>query len=42
MIKNSDWVAVRAMLPRKDVNSAMDKLWQSAAKGILISNMNSY
>lgn len=40
-LQNSDWVAVRAMVPRKDVNSAMDKLWQLGAKGILVSNINS-
>jgi ATP phosphoribosyltransferase len=40
-LQNSDWVAVRAMVPRKDVNSAMDRLWQLGAKGILVSNINS-
>lgn len=40
-LQNSDWVAVRAMVRRKEVNSAMDKLWQLGAKGILVSNINS-
>ena len=40
-LQNSEWVAVRAMVLRKDVNSAMDKLWQLGAKGILVSNINS-
>lgn len=40
-LQNSDWVAVRAMVKRKEVNSAMDKLWQLGAKGILVSNINS-
>ncbi len=40
-LQNADWVAVRAMVKRKEVNSAMDKLWQLGAKGILVSNINS-
>lgn len=40
-LQNSEWVAVRAMVLRKNVNSAMDKLWQLGAKGILVSNINS-
>ena len=40
-LQNSEWVAFRAMVLRKDVNSAMDKLWQLGAKGILVSNINS-
>jgi len=40
-LQNSDWVAVRAMVKRKEVNSVMDKLWQLGAKGILVSNINS-
>jgi ATP phosphoribosyltransferase len=40
-LQNSEWVAVRAMVLRKDVNTAMDKLWQLGAKGILVSNINS-
>ena len=40
-LQNSEWVAVRAMVKRKEVNSAMDKLWQLGAKGILVSNINS-
>ena len=40
-LQNSEWVAVRAMVLRRDVNTAMDKLWQLGAKGILVSNINS-
>ena len=40
-LQNSEWVAVRAMVLRKDVNTIMDKLWQLGAKGILVSNINS-
>ena len=40
-LQNSEWVAVRAMVKRKEVNSAMDKHWQLGAKGILVSNINS-
>ena len=40
-LQNSEWVAVRAMVLRKDVNTAMDKLWQLGAKGILVSDINS-
>ena len=40
-LQNSEWVAVRAMVKRKEVNSVMDKLWQLGAKGILVSNINS-
>ena len=40
-LQNSEWVAVRAMVLRKDVNTAMDQLWQLGAKGILVSNINS-
>ena len=40
-LQNLEWVAVRAMVKRKEVNSAMDKLWQLGAKGILVSNINS-
>jgi ATP phosphoribosyltransferase len=34
-------VAVRAMVPRSDVHSVMDKLWDVGARGILVTDIHS-
>ncbi|WP_396230515.1 ATP phosphoribosyltransferase, partial [Frankia sp. ACN1ag] len=34
-----DWVAVRAMVPRAEVNRTMDDLWDLGARGILVSGI---
>jgi ATP phosphoribosyltransferase len=36
-----DWVAVRAMVPRKDANQVMDELHALGAKAILASDIRS-
>jgi ATP phosphoribosyltransferase len=33
------WVAVRAMVPRKDTNRVMDALWEIGARGILVTDI---
>lgn len=38
-LAHEDWVAVRAMVPRKDANSLMDKLSALGAKAILASDI---
>lgn len=34
------WVAVRAMVPRKDTNRIMDELWELGARGILVTDIS--
>lgn len=34
------WVAVRAMVPRKDTNQVMDELWGIGARGILVTDIH--
>lgn len=34
------WVAVRAMVPRKDTNRVMDELWAIGARGILVTDIH--
>ncbi len=36
-LQNPDWVAVRAMVPRKDVNRVMDELYEVGARAILVT-----
>jgi ATP phosphoribosyltransferase len=36
-LRDPEWVAVRAMVPRHDVNSVMDDLYALGAKAILVS-----
>lgn len=36
-LQNPDWVAVRAMVPRKDVNRVMDGLYEVGARAILVT-----
>lgn len=38
-LQNPDWVAVRAMVPRKDVNKVMDDLYEVGARAILVSSL---
>ncbi|MDU0347442.1 ATP phosphoribosyltransferase [Actinomyces sp. MRS3W] len=38
-LQNPDWVAVRAMVPRKDVNRIMDELYAIGARAILVSSL---
>ncbi len=39
-LQKSDWVAVRAMVPRKDTNRVMDELWAIGARGILVTDIH--
>jgi len=39
-LQKSDWVAVRAMVPRKDTNAVMDDLWAIGARGILVTDIH--
>ena len=39
-LQNSDWVAVRAMVLRKETNLVMDKLWTVGARGILVTEIS--
>ncbi len=34
------WVAVRAMVPRRDTNRVMDDLWEVGARGILVTDIH--
>ncbi|MDQ1583538.1 MAG: phosphoribosyltransferase [Microbacteriaceae bacterium] len=36
-LRDSDWVAVRVMVPRADTNQVMDKLYELGARAILVS-----
>ncbi|WP_041939928.1 MULTISPECIES: ATP phosphoribosyltransferase [Frankia] len=38
-LQREDWVAVRAMVPRVEVNRTMDDLWDLGARGILVSGI---
>ncbi|GAA4430190.1 ATP phosphoribosyltransferase [Actinokineospora soli] len=40
-LASADWVAVRAMVPRKDVNTTMDRLAALGAKAVLASDIRS-
>ena len=39
-LQKTDWVAVRAMVPRKDTNRVMDELWSVGARGILVTDIH--
>ena len=39
-LQKPDWVAVRAMVPRKDTNRVMDELWLVGARGILVTDIH--
>jgi len=39
-LQNEKWVAVRAMVLRKDTNRVMDELWDLGARGILVTDIH--
>jgi ATP phosphoribosyltransferase len=39
-LQKADWVAVRAMVPRKETNRLMDELWAIGARGILVTDIH--
>ena len=39
-LHDKGWVAVRAMVPRKDVHRAMDELYDIGARGILVTDIH--
>lgn len=39
-LQKTDWVAVRAMVLRKDTNRLMDELWALGARGILVTDIH--
>ena len=39
-LSNADWVAVKAMVKRKESNRVMDELYQLGARGILIMQIS--
>lgn len=39
-LQRPDWVAVRAMVPRRDTNRVMDELWAVGARGILVTDIH--
>lgn len=39
-LQNDQWVAVRAMVLRKDTNRVMDELWGIGARGILVTDIH--
>ena len=39
-LQKTDWVAVRAMVPRSDTNRVMDELWAVGARGILVTDIH--
>lgn len=39
-LQKADWVAVRAMVLRKDTNQVMDELWNVGARGILVTDIH--
>ena len=38
-LQNPDWVAVRSMVPRAEVNRVMDELYEVGARAILVSSL---
>ena len=38
-LQNPDWVALRAMVPRADMNRIMDELYEVGARAILVSSL---
>jgi ATP phosphoribosyltransferase len=39
-LHDAEWVAVRAMVPRKDTNRIMDELWDLGGRGILVTDIH--
>ena len=40
-LASADWVAVKAMVKRKDVNLIMDELYEAGARGIIVCDLRS-
>lgn len=40
-MKDSDWVAVRSMVPKKETNQIMDELYDLGARAILVTSIHS-
>ena len=39
-LQNKEWMAVRAMVPKKETNQVMDALWALGARGILVTDIH--
>lgn len=39
-LQKQNWVAVRAMVPKKETNQVMDALWALGARGILVTDIH--
>jgi len=39
-LQKTDWVAVRAMVPRREVHQVMDQLYEVGARGILVTDIH--
>ena len=39
-LHDQGWVAVRAMVPRRDTHRVMDELWELGARGILVTDIH--
>jgi ATP phosphoribosyltransferase len=39
-LRDSEWVAVRSMVPKKDTNRVMDELYSLGARAILVSSIH--
>jgi ATP phosphoribosyltransferase len=39
-LQKADWVAVRAMVPRREVHQVMDQLYEVGARGILVTDIH--
>ena len=39
-LRDSDWVAVRSMVPKRDTNRIMDELYDLGARAILVSSIH--
>jgi ATP phosphoribosyltransferase len=39
-LRDPEWVAVRAMVPRAETNHVMDKLYAIGARAILVSSIH--
>jgi ATP phosphoribosyltransferase len=39
-LRDTDWMAVRAMVPRRDAQRIMDALWDVGARAILVTDIH--
>ena len=39
-LHDAAWVAVRAMVPKREVHRIMDELWDMGARGILVTDIH--